>query len=151
MKPPLRRLGVLVICLLVIIGGVAAFFMIQAQRLRQSGRQYVDVSIPAIMSTWDPDELDHRASPELRLAMPRDEVTAMFAALHERLGPMETYEGCDGEVTLSYTLDEGKAARGTYEAAAKCAKGTLKIQVDLIYVNNNWLIRNLTFTSAALQ
>jgi hypothetical protein len=76
----LKKLGIVVICLLVIVGGVAAFFMIQTQRLRQSGRRYVDVSIPAIISAWDPDELNRRASPELRLAMPPDKVSAMFSA-----------------------------------------------------------------------
>jgi len=139
MKKFFIALGVifLVLILLAAIGiGITAF---KGAALDKESKAYVDAAVPAIISSWNTQELLSRASSELNQMTTANDVERLFQSLR-LLGKMQKYQGSQGESVTSKILGKGTTISGRYLVSADFEGGTAKIYVTLIKHGNLWQI-----------
>lgn len=142
MKKVFAVLGVIFVVLLVVGGGVFAYFDYTGNQLDASSKHYVDVNLPKIVSTWSEPALWTRASPELRHAMPQSRWRALFRQF-KGLGPLVHYDGCKGQSDTSLTSQHGKVVLANYTAHARFQNAPAAIRVRLIRHHGTWQILGL--------
>lgn len=116
--------------------GVAAF---KGATLDKESKAYVDAAVPAIISSWNTQELLSRASPEFNQVTRTDDVERFFQALRS-LGKMQRYQGSQGQSVTSQILGKGTTISADYLVRAEFEGGTAKIYVKLIKQGNLWQI-----------
>lgn len=149
MKKLLIVLGMVFIVLLVGIAGLIGYAAFTGSRLDKESKAYVDAAVPAIISSWNEQELFSRASPEFqKAASPAD--MERFFRWFRTLGRMHKYEGAEGESVTSVTQQAGKVVYARYVAKAIFDAGEADIEVGLIKHGNQWQITRFNVTSPAL-
>ena len=139
MKKLFIALGVIFLALILLgaIGiGIAAF---KGAALDKESKAYVDAAVPAIISSWNTQELLSRAGPEFNQTTKADEVQRFFSGLRS-LGKMQKYQGSQGESVTSQILGKGTTISARYLVSADFEGGTAKIYVTLIKHGNLWQI-----------
>jgi hypothetical protein len=106
--------------------------------------------VPAIVSSWNEQELLKRASPEFQKAATLADVERLFRWLRT-LGPLRKYESAQGESITSVTPRTGRVIYGRYVAKAVFDAGEANIEVGLIKHGNQWQIGRFHVTSPALR
>src|SRR5262245_57788214 len=139
MKKLFIVLGVIFLALIFLAAlgiGIAAF---RGSALDKESKAYVDSAVPAIISSWDTQELMSRASPELNQVTQVDDAERLFQSLRS-LGKMKKYQGSKGESLTSQILGKGATISARYLANAEFDGGNAKIYVTLIKHGNLWQI-----------
>lgn len=149
MKKLLITLGMVFIVLLVGIAGLIGYAAFTGSRLDKESKAYVDAAVPAIVSSWNEQELLSRASPEFQKAASPADAERLFRWFRT-LGRMHKYEGAEGESVTSVTPQAGKAVYARYVAKAVFDGGEADIEVALIKHGNQWQIGRFNVTSPAL-
>jgi hypothetical protein len=127
----------LMLILLGAIGiGIAAF---KGAALDKESKAYVDAAVPAIISSWNTQELLSRASPEFNKVTKSDDLERFFQPLRS-LGKMQKYEGSQGQSVTSRILGKGTTISADYFVRAEFEGGSAKIYVKLIKHGNLWQI-----------
>jgi hypothetical protein len=112
------------------------WFVWSVYALTNSGKDFVDVAVPAIATSWSQDELSKRESPEFRRVTPDDKM-AQFFEIFRKLGPMTSY---DGAATVSAWTQNGLRVTGRYLARITCQNGKAEVVVSVIKENGEWQI-----------
>jgi|SRR5262245_12727048 len=149
MKKLLIVLGIVFIVLLVGIAGLIGYAAFTGSRLDKESKAYVDAAVPAIVSSWNEQELLRRASPEFQKAASSSDVERLFRWLRT-LGRLQKYEGAQGESITSVTQQTGKVIYARYSAKAFFDAGEANIEVGLIKHGDQWQIGRFNVTSPAL-
>jgi len=139
MKKFFIALGIIFLLLIVLgaIGiGVAAF---KGSALDKESKAYVDTAVPAIISSWNTQELLSRASPEFNPATRTDNVERLFQRLRP-LGRLQKYQGSQDESVTSQILGKGTTIAARYLVTADFEAGNAKIHVTLMKHGNLWQI-----------
>ncbi len=116
--------------------GISAF---KGAALDKESRAYVDATVPAIISSWNAQELLSRASPEFKQTTGPDDVERFFQTLSP-LGKMQQYQGSQGQSVISRILGKGTTISANYFIKAEFEGGSVKIYVKLIKHGNLWQI-----------
>ena len=116
--------------------GIAAF---KGSALDKESKAYVDIAVPAIVSSWRKEELLNRASPEFRQATNANDLEGFFQAFRS-LGKLQEYQGSQGQSLTSRILGKGSTISADYVARAQFERGTAKIYVKLIKHGGVWQI-----------
>jgi hypothetical protein len=149
--------GVFTVVLGILLLGALSFFGFRSYaahekaRFDASGKAYVDMMAPKIMSTPDDfsQELLKQASPAL-LQQLTTSVNSAHAQGHvdqeaqriKKLGDLKSYSGGSGESSVSFTF-HGKEVTASYTGTAYFTNGPMLVFVDLEWVKNQWQIRSL--------
>jgi hypothetical protein len=126
----------ILICLWAAAFGYAAYIR---SIFNPSSRNYVDETIPVILTSMSQDELIKRCSPELIAMSTKGQLDHMYQTL-AKLGPFQTYNGAKGEVEVSLNLKKGIIIYAPYIATATFRNGSAEIEIKLIRHNNVWQI-----------
>jgi hypothetical protein len=116
--------------------GIAAF---KGAALDKESKAYVDAAVPAIISSWNAQELLSRASPEFNQTTRPDDVERFFQTVRA-LGKMQKYQGSQGQSVTSRILGKGTTISADYLVTAEFEGGSAKIYVRLIKHGNLWQI-----------
>src|SRR5438309_2539479 len=128
MKRLLIALGIIFLALIVIAAGFIGYGAFTGRTLDKESKAYVDAAIPAIVSSWNEQELLSRASPEFQKAASPADVERLFRWLRT-LGRLQKYEGAQGEAITSVTPQTGKVIYGRYVAKAAFDAGEANIEI----------------------
>lgn len=106
-----------------------------------TSKAYVNEVVPIILSSFDPQELTSRASPELFKTLTKDKLSTLFSTLSSQLGAFKKYHGSEGEAHIRLNiLPAAKIVTARYLAKADFEKGSAEIKVELIQHNGKWQI-----------
>lgn len=150
MKKLLMVLGIIFICIIAIavIGiSIAAY---QGTQLDKSSKAYVDEVTPVIISSWDPQEILSRSSPELQEVVSQDKLEAMFKMFSEKLGALKEFKGSEGDSLVRFS-SKGKAVTASYIVQAAFEKADAKIKIGLVQHEGNWQFLEFRVNSEALM
>lgn len=139
MKKLIMTLGYAFLAL--IVGVVAGFIALAiiGNRLDRESKAYVDAAIPAIVSTWDVNEIEKRASPEFNDDMDYDGLEQDFDTLRQ-LGKLVEYKGSSGESNITLSFQYGYEITADYTASADFEAGSTDIRISLIKHGGQWQI-----------
>jgi hypothetical protein len=146
MKKILLTLGCIGLLLIIFAVGEVCYTAIKGQQLDVSSKAYVGANIPTIISSWSEDELLKRASTELQENLAGREGNQFFSKV-KQLGKCESYDGCEGQAYINYSLQYGKVITALYTAQAKFQNGNAKIKMELVWRNDQWQIATITVNS----
>jgi len=149
MKKFLIVLGVTFLVLVVVIAAFIGYAAITGSALDKQSKAYVDAAVPAIVSSWNEQELLSRASPEFQKAAKPADVDRLFRWFRT-LGQLQKYEGSQGQATINVTPQTGKEVSARYVAKALFEHGEASIEVGLIKRDDAWQITGFKLNSAAL-
>jgi len=147
MKRTLQVLGAILTVLVVVIGGVIAYFFYVGPQLDASSKAYVDENVPLIVKAWSEEELWLRAAPELKEVLTREQVASLFGKFSKTLGNLQRYEGSTGDATLAFVLDKGKVITARYRAKTEFERGSAVVNVALIQHDGQWQLLGLHVNS----
>jgi hypothetical protein len=105
----------------------------------KESKEFVDGAVPAIVASWDRQQLLERATPELRSSVTPDKLASMFQSL-SRLGSLVNYEGAKGEANLSYFTGTGARISASYVAKARFENGSAVFRIALVRRDEHWMI-----------
>lgn len=146
MKKALMVLGgVFAVLLVVGIVGIS-IVAIKGNSLDKESRQYVDRTIPAIVSTWEIAEIQNRASPEFKAAVNDGDLEKLLRKFR-RLGKFKAYQGAKGQANMSVTTQNGKVISAAYIANAEFDSGPAEISLSLIKHGDQWQILGIRINS----
>jgi hypothetical protein len=142
--------GVISLVLVAIIAVFIGYASYIGSTLDKESKAYVDRSVPAIVSSWSEEELINRASPEFKQAIEQAEMNRLFRWFRT-LGPLETYEGSQGQATISVTPQTGKVVSARYLTKGRFERGEATIQINVIKHGDAWQIAGFKVDSSALS
>jgi len=132
-------LGYIFLALIVVlIAGFGALTVI-GNRLDKESRAFVDLAIPAIVSTWDVSEIEKRASPEFNEEVDYDDLEQDFGVL-QQLGKLLEYKGSAGDSNITLSLQYGYEITADYTASADFEAGSTNMRMSLIRHGGQWQI-----------
>lgn len=136
----------------VLIAGLVAILVyvaVQGSALDGESRVYAAESVDAIISSWKPDELIRRATPQLRASAKPSDVEGLFSALAIGLGKVIETDVPVGGSLVSVTSAQGKVISANYTMKARFEKGDAVIRIALLKVDEQWRVHGFNVDSAA--
>lgn len=139
MRKALTVLGA--VTLIVIVVACAGFGVLayNGRALDAESKAYVDRAMPAIVQSWDRQQLMAQATPELRATMSPDALNAFWSAL-SRYGPLLEYQGAQGDALLSLTVGSGSTVSARYVVRARFENGDATFRILLMKRDGRWMI-----------
>jgi len=128
-----------IVLVVAIVGGVVLFT--KGSALDAESKAYAEVSIRAIGSKWDQQELLARASPQLLAGLKSDALAAVFDKFSQ-YGPLVDYEGATGQANMFYANGVATITAG-YKGKAKFENGEATFDIALVKLSGKWLINGL--------
>jgi hypothetical protein len=147
MKKFLIILGTIFLLIIVLIGVVIGFLLIEGPVLDKESKTFADASLSAIFSDWDEQAFLDRTSPECVRANPKEELNKYFLGMSRKFGQIHSCEGCVGESNVNAN---GWVITAQYTARVVFDGGPAKITLSLIKHGNKWEIYSVNVSSAAL-
>lgn len=143
MKKTIMVLGYIFVVLIVVLiaGFVSLTFM--GNRWDKESKAFVDAAIPAIVSTWDVDEIEKRASPEFNDEVDYDGLEQDFGVLRQ-LGKLVEYKGSTGDSNITLSFLYGYEITADYTASADFEAGSTNMRMSLIKHGGKWQILDFT-------
>jgi hypothetical protein len=108
--------------------------------LNNESHEYADAAITSIISNWDMNELQKRASPEFRSATKDAALASMFTLFRTKLGTMKEYKRSQGKVDASRNVQGNNAVTATYSARATFDAGPAEIRISCVKHGDQWQI-----------
>jgi hypothetical protein len=149
MKKLLIALGIIFITLILVVAGLIGYAAFTGATLDKESKAYVDAAVPAIMSSWNEQELLSRASPEFQRATSPADAERLFRWFRT-LGRFQRYEGAQGQAVTSVTPQTGKVVSARYTAKALFERGQASIDIAIIKHGDQWQIAGFKVNSPAL-
>ena len=146
MKKFLLVLGCITLFLIILAGGYICYAAIRGHQLDVSSKAYVDANVPIFISSWSEDELLKRASTDLRESLAGQQ-GSQFLSKVKQLGKCQSYDGCEGQAYINYSLQYGKVITAFYTARANFQNDKAKIKIELVWQNSQWQIQMITVNS----
>ena len=137
MNKMLKVLGAVFLAILVGVVAFIGYAAYSGSKLDVSSKTYVDQVVPIIVSTWSPEEVLKRASPQFRQAVNDEQLKELLLKL-SKLGHLDKYEGSKGDSNVSFTTQAGKVVSATYVANAKFENGDAQINIRIIQLGGQW-------------
>lgn len=150
MKKFLIGCGSLCVIFIAIVAGLIFLFVSKASKLERSAQEYMDTTIPGIITDWSTQTLLDQASPELLKTVTPDQMARYFEKFHQLLGPLQSYHGARGGTRYTYTTEDGRRDLGEFTVFADFEKGEAEIKVSLIRHDGKWQISGFHVNSPAL-
>lgn len=142
MKKAIMILGYIFLVLIVVLIVGYGTLTIIGHRLDRESKAFVDAAVPAIVSTWDVDEIEKRASPEFNDEVDYDGLEQDFDVLRQ-LGKLVEYKGSTGDSNITLSLQYGYEITADYTANADFEAGSANMQMSLIKHGGQWQILDL--------
>ncbi len=149
MKKGLPGLGVTFLIVIGVLGIALGIMTYRGRHLDTESQQYVDQSVMAIAAEWKLSEFLHRASPDLLAKVNAGDIDRVFTALQAKLGKLIRYKGAKGAARLSW-YSGGESIAAQYLATAEFEHGSAEITVNVIKVNNAWVLNGFYVNSREL-
>lgn len=131
-------IAILVVAALVAGAGVIAF-NVRTRMLNTESGAFVKRTASAFAATWNTGELVNHGTPEFynkfREADPRS-----LRAIGARLGPLDTYLGETGGVSIRSEVAFGSPISASYTAKVRFSGGVATFEFFLIRNHGQWLI-----------
>jgi hypothetical protein len=115
------------------------FALRSSSLLQNEAHAYVDKTLPDVLREWEPKRLIGVAAPELVERNGEAAIRTTFAAMRERLGPLQSYDGS----TIDAVQAPSKAGQGSFfvamaTAKATFARGPADVKVKVIRREGRW-------------
>ena len=145
MKIFLMILGAIFILILLAIGGLLAYSVINGTTLDHESKAWIDSVVPQIISPWDSEKLMGYGSSEFLKTVSKKDIDSTFTQLKKGLGPFVKYNGSIGEAGISINnFRQHITAR--YTVTANFQNGPVEVFVQGIKEDGQWKIYNIHVT-----
>lgn len=137
MKKVFMWFGIVCLALIVLAAGafgILAYYMRDADA---TSKAYVREANAKILAAWSPEEMESRASQELKALAPHDAVVQLFGRLGQ-LGNLQTVSEPKGEANTVYNIGRGMVVTANYVSEAIFQNGTATIATGLIQHGKQW-------------
>ncbi len=139
MKKLLYILGIVFVIVIAAIGSFIGYAAYNGNKLDASSANYINENIPPIISSWNPQELIKRSSPELQKVATENQIDTLFAQA-SKLGAMKSFGKPKGDSNMSYTTQAGNQTTASYVIPVEFQHGKAEIKVKLIQHDGQWQI-----------
>ena len=126
----------------------SALLAFTGKRLDRSSKAFADAAIVAIVTEWDVDELQKRASPEYNDSVDYDEIEDDFDALRD-MGSLMAYRGSTGDSLIALSFKYGIEITADYRATAEFEAGSTEVQIVLVRHGGQWQVLDLIIAPQA--
>jgi hypothetical protein len=150
MKKSLVTLGLVFLGLLAVAVIGIAIMAWKGTELDKESKAYVDTAVPAIVTSWDQQQLMDRACTQLTQATTPNDLDRLFAWFRT-LGRLKSYQGCQGQAKIAVTSGTGKTISAHYTAKASFENGYAAIEVNLVKAGDLWKIAGFRVNSPQLR
>ncbi len=145
----LRKIGNYLLAIGVLLTFAAAVVASAGKSLDKESKAFVDTAVQAIVSGWDVEELQKRASDEFNNSVDDADLIRYFAILR-KMGSLREYRGAMGESQITLSFLNGVAITAVYSASADCDEGAVDLQLTLIKQKGRWWILGIRITPREL-
>ena len=114
-----------------IIGAMFIYGSLNGPKLDSESKEYVDKTIPILVSEWNPEELKSRADNGLLPYLKEPQLENLYT-MFRKLGHLKSYNGSKGEAKLHLNLPRGVSTTASYVATAEFENGTGTISMLLV-------------------
>ena len=147
MRKLIIRLGVVLGCLVILIGlAVIHVRTVNAEAVR-SGQTYAAAAARDIASTWDPNALFTRAAPELKSTLDPQDLAQNFGRMSV-FGRLTALGPCVGTASTTLTLTLSERTRADFRCPASFEHGAGSLALSLLPAGTEWRIRYFEFAPA---
>jgi hypothetical protein len=144
-------LGALIAVGVIVVGILVFVASRKSSEITAEVTPYVDDAVVAITSSWNPNELVQRFTPELHESAKFEDVEALFSAADAALGPLVTYHGAEMQTwKSSASVGGGSQTMVVYLAQARFERGDASFTITLIRLHERWMIHGFQINSSAL-
>ena len=140
MKKVLLGCGGIAVALLLVAGILALIFIPRWLRQDREATAYIEEAVPRIASTWNPQDLIDRASPQLLAGVKSPDDWERLFTVYRRLGALRKLEKPTGGITSGAFAGTGAFTIGQYTANATFENGQAQLQIQVRLVDNAWKI-----------
>lgn len=135
----------IVILIVASLIAISLMFNYAGTVLDKKSRAYADIAIPAIITSWNFQELISRAGPELFKEAPKEKVELSFEYCSDNLGQLQEYKISEGKAVmyLEATCQQGVLCltpTASYTVEAVFEKGSAIIKIGMFLRSNEWEI-----------
>jgi hypothetical protein len=138
-KKVLIVLGTISLALIVVVAVVIGYAAVTGSALDKQSEAYVAAAVPAIVSSWNEQEILSRASPEFEKTTGPAEVNRLFRRFRT-LGRLQKCEKAQGQSVISITPETGRIVSAHYVTRAVFDAGEAKIEIHLVKHGDLWQI-----------
>lgn len=149
MKKVLIVLGTIFLALIVVVAVLIGYAAVTGNALDKQSEAYVAAAVPAIVSSWNEQEILSRASPEFEKTTGPAEVKRLFQRFRT-LGRLQKCEKAQGQSVISMTPNTGRIVSAHYVTRAVFDGGEARIEIDLLKHGNLWQIARFKVDSSVI-
>ena len=139
MKKFLIIVGAVFLLLIAVFCSFIGYSAYKGSLLDRSSAQYIEENIPPIVSTWDPQELIKRCSPELMKTITLEDATNLFSRLKE-LGQLKIFGKPKGDSCMNISAQGGNQTTASYSVESEFQNGKAQLNIRLILHGKKWSI-----------
>ena len=147
MKKLLYILGIVFVIVIAAIGSFIGYAAYNGSKLDASSANYIKENIPPIISSWNPQELIKRSSPELQKVATENQIDTLFGKL-SKLGSLKSFGEPKGEAKMSITTQNGNQTKASYKIHCLFKNGEANIAINLIQHEGQWQILGFNVNEA---
>jgi len=141
MKKFLTALGILFLLILIVGGTVVGYIVHQGSGLDTESKNFVDSTVPKIISHWDMAEFDRADDKAVmeKAGFNADQESKLFAWCQKTLGPMTEYKGAEGQALINFSGGK-QYLSAQYSVSAAFQNGPAAVNVTLSKDSGEWKI-----------
>ena len=150
MKKFFSVLGGCFVLIIVIAGISLAIFIPRALRLDREATDYINETLPKVVSPWNSAALlDHSSTELVATLKSPDDIQNLFA-MFQKLGALKHLDAPTGSVSSMAFTGKGSGTFGNYVVHAEFEAGPASINIQLQRVGESWKINGFHVNSRAL-
>jgi len=153
MSTILKFFGGVFLLTALLLGALAAIFVLKGFAMQKSAVAYMETNVPLIVENWNPEEVTRRAAPEFLVPAVREGLPIVFEQL-SKLGKLKKLGKAEGgmvvadlqlafhDARLSVGINSNipKPIWAEFIANADFEGGPAKVKMTLIRRNDDWRI-----------
>jgi hypothetical protein len=120
----------------------------EGEALDKESKQFAEATVLAVTSTWEPKELEKRASAEFKSVTTPVKIKEIFGLYAKLLGKLKTHQAPNGEANIS-VINGRKQISAKYYAQAEFDSGPANIEITMVKRDNAWWITGFNINSDA--
>ena len=131
-----------------ILIGVAA---IGGGKYDKSSKEYVETIIPKIISEWDYSTFIEYSHPNMSSSVDKENFeNKIVTPIKNQLGEFISYNSSEGEATIR-NINGKTSIDAKYSSQVTFKNGNAVITVELLYINDIWVITKFNISSNELE
>lgn len=149
MRKFLSVLGGLFLALLLGMGGMIGYGVMDVSKLNAQSKTYVEANLPGFFAHATADQLVSFMAPADRAKVKADELVSYYAFVNEKLGDFKSCDSVEGGA-FEMVNPNGKTVTAQYLVHCYFDKASIKANVTLRKTGDSWSLVGVHFNTDTL-